>query len=48
MGLISLEDVIEALIGRKIVDEFDAHDDLRAVAMRNPRGNNRPAKREDV
>lgn len=48
VGLISLEDVVEALIGRKIVDEFDAHDDLRAVAMRNPRGNNRPAKREDV
>jgi CBS domain containing-hemolysin-like protein len=48
VGLLSLEDVIEALLGRKIVDEFDAHDDLRAVAMRNPRGNNHPAKREDV
>jgi CBS domain containing-hemolysin-like protein len=48
VGLLSLEDVIETLIGHKIVDEFDAHDDLRAVAMRNPRGNNRPAKREDV
>ncbi|MEI6228426.1 MAG: CBS domain-containing protein [Candidatus Saccharibacteria bacterium] len=48
IGLLSLEDVIEALLGRKIVDEFDAHDDLRAVAIRNPRGNNHPEKREDV
>jgi len=48
VGIISLEDVIEALLGRKIIDEFDAHDDLRAVAARNPRDNNRPEKREDV
>lgn len=48
VGLLSLEDVIEALLGRKIVDEFDAHDDLRAVAERNPRGNNLPKKREDI
>lgn len=48
VGLLSLEDVIEALLGRKIVDEFDAHDDLRAVAKRNPRGNNHPGKHENV
>jgi len=48
VGLLSLEDVMEALLGHKIIDEFDAHDDLRAVAARNPRGNNRPNKREDV
>ena len=48
VGLLSLEDVIEALIGQKIVDEFDAHDDLRAVALRNPRLNNHPEKRQDV
>lgn len=40
VGLLSLEDVIEALLGRKINDEFDAHEDLRKVAARNPRGNN--------
>lgn len=48
VGLLSLEDVIEALIGRKIVDEFDAHDDLRAVAERNVPGNNQPAQHDDV
>lgn len=48
VGLLALEDVIEALLGRKIIDEFDAHDDLRTVALRNPRGNNHPEKREDV
>lgn len=40
VGLLSLEDVIEALLGRKINDEFDAHEDLRKVAERNPRRNN--------
>jgi len=34
VGLLTLQDVIEALIGHKIVDEFDTHDDLRAVALR--------------
>ena len=48
VGILTLEDTIEALLGRKIVDEFDAHDDLRAVAARNPRGNNEPAKHTDV
>jgi putative hemolysin len=48
VGVLSLEDVIEVLLGRKIVDEFDAHDDLRAVAARNPRGNNEPQKHEDI
>lgn len=48
VGIVSLEDVIEALLGRKIVDEFDAHEDLRVVAARNPRGNNEPQKHEDI
>lgn len=48
VGLLSLEDVIEALLGRKIIDEFDQHHDLRVVAERNPRGNNVPANRKDV
>lgn len=48
VGVLSLEDVMEALLGRKIIDEFDAHEDLRVVASRNIRANNRPLKREDV
>ena len=35
VGIITLEDTLEALLGRKIVDEFDAHDDMRQVAARN-------------
>lgn len=48
VGLLSLEDVVEALLGTKIQDEFDAFDDLRAVAEHNPHGNNLPASREDI
>lgn len=40
VGLVTLEDVIEALIGRRIVDEDDVHDNLRAVAKREGRQNN--------
>lgn len=31
-GVVSIEDVLETIIGRKIVDEFDQYEDLRAVA----------------
>lgn len=48
VGIITLEDVIEALLGRKIIDEFDAHEDLRAVATRNPHKNNQPRQHHDV
>lgn len=48
VGLLSLEDVMEAILGRKIIDEFDTHEDLRAVAERNPRHNNHPESRTDV
>lgn len=40
VGLLTLEDVIEALIGRRIVDEDDIHDDLRKVAERESKSNN--------
>lgn len=40
VGLLTLEDVLEALIGRRIVDEDDLHDDLRAVAKREGKSNN--------
>ncbi len=48
VGLLSLEDTIEALLGRKIIDEFDAFHDLRSVATTNPHKNNQPIKHEDI
>jgi CBS domain containing-hemolysin-like protein len=32
VGIITIEDVLERVIGKLIVDEFDRYDDLRAVA----------------
>lgn len=37
VGIITLEDVIEQIVGRPIIDEFDQYDDLRAVAARAAR-----------
>lgn len=34
VGIISIEDILEAIIGEHIVDEFDQYEDLRAVAAR--------------
>ena len=48
VGLLSLEDALEALLGKKINDEFDTHEDLRKVAERNPRGNNSPKTTETI
>lgn len=48
VGLLSLEDVIEALLGRKIIDEDDNHEDLRSIAVSNPRANNQPETHTDV
>lgn len=45
VGVITIEDAVEQMIGRKIVDEFDQHDDLRVVAARNPRRNNKSSSR---
>lgn len=47
-GVVTLEDVIEALLGYKIIDEFDQHDDLRAVAERIAHKNNNPPKATNV
>lgn len=34
VGIITIEDVMEAAIGKQIVDEFDEYDDLRTVAAK--------------
>ena len=49
VGLLSLEDVIEALLGQKIIDEYDVYGDIRRAATTNPQKNNLPTKtRRDV
>lgn len=40
VGLITLEDAMEALIGKKIIDEDDVHEDLRAAAKEKGKQNN--------
>lgn len=44
VGVITLEDVVEALLGRQIVDEDDVVADLRRQAVANPHDNNRPPR----
>lgn len=48
VGILTLEDVMEALLGRSINDEFDKYDDLRAVAERNPKNNNKTKDGKDI
>lgn len=48
VGLITLEDVMEVLIGRPIVDEDDIHDDLRVVAEREGQSNNQAPGHVDL
>lgn len=47
VGLLTLDDVIAALLGRKIYDEDD-HENLRDVAAREAEPNNSPEKHTDV
>jgi CBS domain containing-hemolysin-like protein len=41
VGIITIEDVLEQMIGKPIVDEFDRYDDLRAVAAAAARKDHR-------
>jgi CBS domain containing-hemolysin-like protein len=34
VGIITIEDILEQIVGRPIIDEFDEYEDLRAVAAR--------------
>jgi CBS domain containing-hemolysin-like protein len=48
VGLLTLEDVMEALLGRKILDEDDNHEDARAIAAHKLMTNNSPKDHTDV
>lgn len=48
VGLLSLEDVIEKMLGMTVVDEFDEFHDIRKVAEHNPRALNEPKKKVDI
>ncbi|MCA9343110.1 CBS domain-containing protein [Candidatus Saccharibacteria bacterium] len=49
VGLISMEDILEQIVGKPIIDEFDQYDDLRAVAAKQAekeqKNHNHPLKK---
>lgn len=46
-GLLALEDVIEALLGRKVTNDFDAYDNLRAVSLNAPKSSDKLKDRKN-
>lgn len=52
VGLVTIEDVIEQILGKQIIDEFDSYEDLRAVATmeaeRDEQKREKPAHASDT
>ncbi len=46
VGVVAIEDILEQILGFKIVDEFDCYDDLRAVAADHARHDHKLHKKE--
>jgi len=46
VGIITIEDILEQIIGYKIVDEFDAYEDIRAVAADHARHEHKTHKKD--
>ena len=48
VGLITIEDVLEQIVGQPIVDEFDQYDDLRAVAASQAAADHKTHKEQEA
>jgi CBS domain containing-hemolysin-like protein len=47
-GIVTIEDILEKVIGHKIIDEFDTYDDMRAVAASAARKDHKDHKKHEV